>query len=175
MLDGSHVPPVRDKLVALGLGMSMMAGDDGHLTIYFFTISLCVELLTHLRTGLGDIRLLSLRAILGFPDVVAVAYSCPVGCSFVPPFLPSQVTTTRNVTSTPFVDWFCGGLQYQVDHHLFPQLPRHNFKKVHDLVASFCQEHGVSYHEATFVEGTKEVLRHLDKVAKEFITDFPAM
>ncbi|CAN0460008.1 unnamed protein product, partial [Ectocarpus sp. 12 AP-2014] len=41
-----------------------------------------------------------------------------------------QVTTTRNVTSTPFVDWFCGGLQYQVDHHLFPQIPRHNLRKV---------------------------------------------
>ncbi|CAN0302424.1 unnamed protein product, partial [Scytosiphon promiscuus] len=47
-----------------------------------------------------------------------------------PDFWKLQVTTTRNVTSTPFVDWFCGGLQYQVDHHLFPQIPRHNLRKV---------------------------------------------
>ena len=31
------------------------------------------------------------------------------------------------------------GLQYQVDHHLFPMLPRHNLKKVNKLVASFCK------------------------------------
>merc|ERR1712146_172949 len=41
-----------------------------------------------------------------------------------PDFWKLQVSTTRNVTSNPFVDWFCGGLQYQVDHHLFPTLPR---------------------------------------------------
>ena len=59
-----------------------------------------------------------------------------------------RVSTTRNVTSTLFNDWFCGGLQYQVDHHLFPSLPRHNLHKVNALVKIFCKEHGVSYHEA---------------------------
>ena len=50
-----------------------------------------------------------------------------------PDFWKLQVTTTRNVTSNWFVDWFCGGLQYQVDHHLFPMLPRHNLAKVTNL------------------------------------------
>ena len=92
-----------------------------------------------------------------------------------PDFWKLQVTTTRNVTSTPFVDWFCGGLQYQVDHHLFPMLPRHNLKKVHTLVESFCKEQGVSYHEADMLTGTIEVLEHLQKVSTEFIQEFPAM
>eukprot|EP00752_Nemacystus_decipiens_P011765 g10441.t1 len=92
-----------------------------------------------------------------------------------PDFWKLQVTTTRNVTSTPFVDWFCGGLQYQVDHHLFPQIPRHNLRKVHTLVESFCKKHDVHYHEATMWEGTKEVLSHLALVSAEFIAEFPAM
>lgn len=92
-----------------------------------------------------------------------------------PDFWKLQVTTTRNVTSNPFVDWFCGGLQYQVDHHLFPMLPRHNLKKVHTLVESFCKEQGVSYHEADMVTGTVEVLSHLQKVSTEFLKEFPAM
>jgi len=92
-----------------------------------------------------------------------------------PDFWTLQVTTTRNVTSNWFVDWFCGGLQFQVDHHLFPMLPRHNLKRVNKLVASFCKEQGVSYHEAGMVQGTLEVLRHLNKVSVEFVAHFPAM
>lgn len=92
-----------------------------------------------------------------------------------PDFWKLQVSTTRNVTSNSFVDWFCGGLQYQVDHHLFPSLPRHNLKKVHTLVESFCKDQGVTYHEATMFAGTMEVLNHLSTISKEFITEFPAM
>lgn len=92
-----------------------------------------------------------------------------------PDFWKLQVTTTRNVTSNMFVDWFCGGLQYQVDHHLFPMLPRHNLKKVHVLVESFCKEYDLTYHEADMWTGTMEVLNHLNKVSIEFIEHFPAM
>lgn len=94
-----------------------------------------------------------------------------------PDFWKLQVTTTRNITGghglpQAFVDWFCGGLQYQVDHHLFPGLPRHNLKKANDLVHSFCKEWKVGYHAADLVDGNIEVLQHLDKVAMEFVIDF---
>jgi fatty acid desaturase len=92
-----------------------------------------------------------------------------------PDFWKLQVTTTRNVTSTLFVDWFCGGLQYQVDHHLFPMIPRHNLKKVHAMVEKFCIEENVAYHEADMFKGTVEVLSHLNKVSFEFLKEFPAM
>lgn len=92
-----------------------------------------------------------------------------------PDFWKLQVSTTRNVKSTLFVDWFCGGLQYQVDHHLFPSLPRHNLGKVNKLVQLFCKENNVSYHETDMWEGTVEVLQHLDKVSNEFVREFPAM
>lgn len=92
-----------------------------------------------------------------------------------PDFWKLQVSTTRNIISNPFVDFFCGGLQYQVDHHLFPSLPRHNLRQAHELVRSFCKEQGVSYHETDMVVGTQEVLSHLSEVAREFLTEFPAM
>ena len=81
----------------------------------------------------------------------------------------------RNVTPNAFVDWFCGGLQYQVDHHLFPSIPRHNLRKVHALVAAFCKQNSVQYHEASMLQGTAEVLGHLKRVSREFIAEFPAM
>ncbi|GAX27437.1 Delta8-fatty-acid desaturase [Fistulifera solaris] len=94
-----------------------------------------------------------------------------------PDFWKLQVTTTRNITGghgfpQAFVDWFCGGLQYQVDHHLFPSLPRHNLAKTHALVRSFCKEWNVHYHEADLVDGTIEVLQHLSKVSNDFLLDF---
>ena len=94
-----------------------------------------------------------------------------------PDFWKLQVTTTRNITGghgfpQAFVDWFCGGLQYQVDHHLFPMIPRHNLKRTHQFVESFCKEWDVSYHEADMVDGTYEVLNCLDRVAMEFVIDF---
>eukprot|EP01035_Chromulina_nebulosa_P016834 gene16834-22319_t len=92
-----------------------------------------------------------------------------------PDFWKLQVSTTRNISSNWFVDWFCGGLHYQVDHHLFPSIPRHHLKKVHAIVESFCKEKGVTYHETGLLEGTVEVLSHLSKVSQEFIEHFPAM
>ena len=45
-------------------------------------------------------------------------------------FYTLQIITGRDVTPTPFIAWFAGGLNYQIEHHLFPMLPRHNFHKV---------------------------------------------
>jgi len=94
-----------------------------------------------------------------------------------PDFWKLQVTTSRNIIGGHgipqwFVDWFCGGLQYQVDHHLFPMIPRHNLKKTHALVKSFCKEWEVGYHEADIIDGTYEVLSCLDEVAMEFVMEF---
>lgn len=92
-----------------------------------------------------------------------------------PDFWKLQVSTTRNITGGPLVDWFCGGLNYQVDHHLFPSLPRHSFPKVHQLVESFCKEYDVTYHETSLYDGTIEIFNHLSTVTEEFLRDFPGM
>lgn len=94
-----------------------------------------------------------------------------------PDFWKLQVTTTRNITGghgvpQAFVDWFCGGLQYQVDHHLFPTLPRHNLKASHEFIRSFCKEWKVHYHEADLVVGSIEVLKHLQDVSNDFVMEF---
>jgi hypothetical protein len=45
-----------------------------------------------------------------------------------PGFSELQITTTRNVIDTPIVGWFMGGLHYQIEHHLFPTMPRHSMR-----------------------------------------------
>jgi len=101
-----------------------------------------------------------------------------------PDFWKLQVTTTRNITGghgvpLAFVGWFCGGLHYQVEHHLFPMMPRHNLKETHILVKSFCKEWDMYFHETDLWDGTIEVLNHLSTVSDDFIVEmieeFPAM
>ncbi|GLE05094.1 hypothetical protein PINS_up014078 [Pythium insidiosum] len=92
-----------------------------------------------------------------------------------PDFWQLQVSTTRNIKSSLFMDWFTGGLNYQIDHHLFPMLPRHNLHKVNVLIKSLCKEFDLPFHETGFFEGLAEVVGHLGHISKEFIADFPAM
>jgi fatty acid desaturase len=92
-----------------------------------------------------------------------------------PDYWKLQVTTTRNISGNWFVHWLCGGLEYQVDHHLFPMMPRHSLPKAHELIVSFCAEHGIKYNEANLWAGTLDVIEHLDVVAKDFFKEFPAM
>jgi len=94
-----------------------------------------------------------------------------------PDFWKLQVTTTRNIIGGHgipqwFVEWFCGGLHFQVEHHLFPCMPRHNLGQAHELVVSFCKEWNVSFHEADLVDGTREVIDHLQNVSDSFVADF---
>lgn len=90
-------------------------------------------------------------------------------------FMTLQVTTTRNVDSSRFIDWFCGGLQYQVEHHLFPTMPRHNLGKIAPLTRSLATESGLKYHSTGLIKGVSEVIAALDEVSEEFIKEFPGL
>ncbi|KAF4315762.1 hypothetical protein BBO99_00009150 [Phytophthora kernoviae] len=92
-----------------------------------------------------------------------------------PDFWKLQVTTTRNITPGFFMDWFCGGLNYQIEHHLFPMMPRHNLEKVNPLVKSLCKEYNVRFYETGFYRGLVEVVDELADISKEFLLEFPAM
>ena len=90
-------------------------------------------------------------------------------------FFPIQVLTTRNITGNALVHWFCGGLSYQVEHHLFPQVPRHNLPLINVEVKALCKKHKIQYHETNMINGTIEVLNCLEEVANALITEFPAL
>ena len=55
-----------------------------------------------------------------------------------------------------------GGLNYQVEHHLFPSMPRPNLRRAQHLVRSFCRERGIAYTETSLLTSYRLVLGHLD-------------
>ncbi|KAL5005706.1 hypothetical protein ScPMuIL_016864 [Solemya velum] len=56
-----------------------------------------------------------------------------------------QSNASCNVDPSPFNDWFSGHLNFQIEHHLFPTMPRHNYYKVTPMVKEICKKHGIEY------------------------------
>ncbi|KAI1717767.1 fatty acid desaturase domain-containing protein [Ditylenchus destructor] len=65
-----------------------------------------------------------------------------------------------------FIDWLWGGLNYQIEHHLFPTMPRNNLKKVMPLVQEFCRENNLPYMVDDYVTGWKYEIEQFRRVAK---------
>jgi fatty acid desaturase len=74
------------------------------------------------------------------------------------------VLTFRNVRGNRLVDFLLGGLNYQIEHHLFPNMPRPNLRRAQPLVRALCIQHDIAYTEATLFGSYAEALRHLHSV-----------
>jgi fatty acid desaturase len=77
-------------------------------------------------------------------------------------FLRRQVLTSRNVRGSRLTDLTLGGLNYQIEHHLFPSMPRPNLRHAQAPVRAFCAEHGIPYAQTGLLASYAMVLRHLD-------------
>lgn len=82
-------------------------------------------------------------------------------------FAQRQVRTTMDVACPAWFDYLHGGLQFQVIHHLFPRMPRHNFRSVQPKVIKFCDELGLHYTIYGFARGNKCVIDRLYDVAEQ--------
>lgn len=103
-----------------------------------------------------------------------------MGCTFAPnhkgmavlpnpgstDFLRRQVLTSRNVHGGLLTDAALGGLNYQIEHHLFPSMPRPNLRRAQPLVAAFCAEIGVPYCQTSLLGSYTQALRHLQTVGR---------
>jgi len=76
-----------------------------------------------------------------------------------------QLRTTMNVATPEWLDWLHIGLQFQIEHHLFPRLPRHNLREARKLVKAICEKHNIHYHEPGFFAGNLEMWRALKRAA----------
>jgi len=119
-----------------------------------------------------------LRA-LAFVGVQQAVFSLYLGCSFAPnhkgmpiiegdtemSFARRQVITARNVTGGRFTAFMLGGLNYQIEHHLFPTMPRPNLARAQSIIRAFCIESDLGYCEDSLVGSYHQAVRHLRAVA----------
>lgn len=78
-----------------------------------------------------------------------------------PDFLRRQVLTSRNVRGGRLTDVVLGGLNYQIEHHLFPSMPSPHLPRAQTIVRGYCQEVGVGYLETSLVESYRQTLASL--------------
>ncbi len=115
---------------------------------------------------------------LAFLAVQVAVFGVYMGASFAPnhkgmplipkdskvDFLQRQILTSRNIRGGRLIDWGMGGLNYQIEHHLFPRMASANLHKVQPLVKEFCAERGITYTETGLMESYGIVIRYLNRV-----------
>lgn len=101
-----------------------------------------------------------------------------LGCTFAPnhkgmptltdadqlDYLRRQVLTSRNIRGGWLVDVALGGLNYQIEHHLFPSMPTPNLRRAQPIVRAYCAELGLPYHQTGLIDSYAQVLRYLHAV-----------
>jgi fatty acid desaturase len=140
-----------------------------------------VLLVAHLVAYLGVVfTVLSPGKALVFLAIHQGLWGVYMGCSFAPnhkgmavitaaddlDFLRKQVLTSRNVRGGRVVDFALGGLNYQIEHHLFPSMPRANLRKAQPIVRDYCAEQGIPYEETGLIESYRQALGHLRDVGE---------
>lgn len=115
---------------------------------------------------------------LAFIAIQQGVFGLYMGCAFAPnhkgmpvlgpddelDFLRRQVLTSRNIRGGPLVDFVLGGLNYQIEHHLFPSMPRPSLRRAQHVVRSYCAERAVPYCETSLLRSYGAALRHLNTV-----------
>ncbi|XP_068004230.1 acyl-CoA (8-3)-desaturase-like isoform X1 [Melanerpes formicivorus] len=76
-------------------------------------------------------------------------------------WVSTQLHATCNVKQSLFNDWFTGHLNFQIEHHLFPTMPRHNYWKAAPLVKALCNKHGIEYKSKPLLTAFLDILHSL--------------
>ncbi|MES1917538.1 MAG: hypothetical protein MHM6MM_009251 [Cercozoa sp. M6MM] len=89
-------------------------------------------------------------------------------------FIKMQLHTSLDVDCYRWLDWFHGGLQFQVAHHIFPRIPRHQLRHLREKhLLPLCEKHGLTYHSLSFLDCLIYTLKHLREQAVK-ARDLPA-
>nr|WP_307723739.1 acyl-CoA desaturase [Microbacterium aerolatum] len=121
---------------------------------------------------------LPLGMAFAFVGVQMAVFGVYMGASFAPnhkgmpiiepgarlDFFTKQVRTSRNISGGWWATWLMGGLNYQVEHHLFPSMPRLHLSKARGIVRDYCASNDVPYTETTLIRSYAIVIEYLNRV-----------
>ncbi|MBN7794796.1 fatty acid desaturase family protein [Microbacterium esteraromaticum] len=122
--------------------------------------------------------LLPVGMAFAFFGVMVAVFGVYMGASFAPnhkgmpiiardarlDFFSKQVRTSRNISGGWWATWLFGGLNYQVEHHLFPSMSRLHLSKAREIVRDYCSANDVLYTETTVLRSYGIVIRYLNTV-----------
>jgi len=89
-------------------------------------------------------------------------------------FLTRQLCASRNIRGGFIVATLFGGLNFQIEHHLFPSMPTPCLRKAKPIVRAYCQRRGLTYVETSLFESYRVLLTYLDAVGRTSLSEAPA-
>lgn len=89
-------------------------------------------------------------------------------------YLRKQVLTARNIKYHPVISFWYGGVDLQIEHHLFPTMPRNKLSEAQRIVKAFCEARGVPYYETGALQSYREILQFLHEVSAPLRADHNA-
>jgi fatty acid desaturase len=123
---------------------------------------------------------------LAFVGVQMAVFGFYMGASFAPnhkgmpvleagsrvDFLTRQVVTSRNIRGGIFMDTLLGGLNRQVEHHLFPDMARPELRRSNELVRQACERNGIPFTETSLLQSYAAVVAYLNRVGLTAVDPF---
>jgi fatty acid desaturase len=123
------------------------------------------------------LHFLDLPQFLAFITVLVLGRGLYIGLIFAPNHkgmplragidgnrvMTEQITTTRNVRPGRWTDFMLGGLNYQIEHHLFPGIPRNKLNAAREVIKPFCEANGWEYAEESLLGSYASVFRYLNE------------
>lgn len=146
------------------------------LSTLFIFLSWFIYLLTYTASfSHGLLFVLVSHAVAGIVHVQICINHFPMQTFFGVPqdayeqdgYIKSQLVTTTNIDCSPFMDFFHGGLQFQVEHHLFPHITRSWLRHAHEEVMKLCKKHSLPYFKRSFFQANYDVIDKLYKTSLE--------
>ena len=77
-----------------------------------------------------------------------------------------QVEASNNFTTHWPLNILCGGLEHQIEHHLFPKLPPQRLRQIAPEVAAACADHGVAYRSESWGRTLGKAIRHIARLSR---------
>jgi fatty acid desaturase len=145
------------------------ARDDGWLLVLHYLVWLCLPawFVGWPQASAFYVASSSLTGLL-----VGVSFSMNhVGRKTIPAgqrvgFLVQQIESSRGFSLPGFADPYAGGLNFHIEHHLFPSVVLPRLRVASSVVQRFCREQGIEYHAPPVGRALSEVLAHLARVAR---------
>ena len=144
---------------------------DGMMLLLHFTLWFGVpRLLLDVPLVIALLAYVIPLTILG-PYLAAIFWVNHVGMPLIEKvenfsFFEHQYVTSRTITNPPVWNWLFGGLNFQIEHHLFPQVPSSRLAAVQAIVRKHFADNGIAYHGVSWSAAISSVTAHLRRIAR---------
>jgi fatty acid desaturase len=173
-----HLVPVVLLLAGLSLYVDSFVGLLGRHRVEHRAVELGLVLVRHLAWPLVVFATMPVGLGAAFLGVQVAVFGLLSAGSFLPnhlglplqpagrgvDFLQRQVRASRNIRGGALMTAWMGGLNFQIEHHLFPSMPRPYLRRASVLVRRHCAEHGIPYTQTSLRQAYRDVARYLDEV-----------